>query len=278
MARALRLAERGLFTTTPNPRVGAVVVRGREIVGEGFHERAGEAHAEVNALRAAGSQGGGRDRVRHARAVRSPRPHAAVCRGAARREGEARRRGDGRPEPEGFGAGLRRAPRRRCRGRLRPARGRGARAERGLRVAHDPRPALGPAQGRRDPGREDRARERREPVDHRRGRTRRRPSLARTGLRDPHRHRHRQGRRPAADGARGRNAAPAAPGAGGLAPRGAAHGAPARRREPARGRGDRGPGEGRRGCATAARRWSCSRTPRARSSSGISCASSAGAR
>jgi diaminohydroxyphosphoribosylaminopyrimidine deaminase / 5-amino-6-(5-phosphoribosylamino)uracil reductase len=54
MARALRLAERGLFTTTPNPRVGAVVVRGDEIVGEGFHERAGEAHAEVNALRAAG--------------------------------------------------------------------------------------------------------------------------------------------------------------------------------------------------------------------------------
>jgi len=56
MARALRLAERGLFTTTPNPRVGCVVVRGGEIVGEGFHERAGEAHAEVNALRAAGAR------------------------------------------------------------------------------------------------------------------------------------------------------------------------------------------------------------------------------
>ena len=59
MARALRLAERGLFTTTPNPRVGAVVVRGDEIVGEGFHERAGEAHAEVNALRAAGARAEG---------------------------------------------------------------------------------------------------------------------------------------------------------------------------------------------------------------------------
>ena len=56
MTLALRLAERGLFTTTPNPRVGCVVVRGGEIVGEGFHERAGEAHAEVNALRAAGAR------------------------------------------------------------------------------------------------------------------------------------------------------------------------------------------------------------------------------
>ena len=56
MSLALRLAERGLFTTTPNPRVGCVVVRGGQIVGEGFHERAGQAHAEVNALRAAGAR------------------------------------------------------------------------------------------------------------------------------------------------------------------------------------------------------------------------------
>jgi diaminohydroxyphosphoribosylaminopyrimidine deaminase/5-amino-6-(5-phosphoribosylamino)uracil reductase len=59
MARALRLAERGLFTTTPNPRVGCVVVRGGEVVGEGFHERAGDAHAEVNALRSAGGRAEG---------------------------------------------------------------------------------------------------------------------------------------------------------------------------------------------------------------------------
>lgn len=59
MARALRLAERGLFTTTPNPRVGCVVVRSGEVVGEGFHERAGEAHAEVNALRSAGARAEG---------------------------------------------------------------------------------------------------------------------------------------------------------------------------------------------------------------------------
>lgn len=54
MARALRLAGRGLFTTTPNPRVGCVLVKEGRVVGEGWHIRAGEPHAEVHALRAAG--------------------------------------------------------------------------------------------------------------------------------------------------------------------------------------------------------------------------------
>lgn len=58
MARALRLAEQGLFTTTPNPRVGCVVVRDGAIIGEGWHERAGEAHAEIRALNAAGEAKG----------------------------------------------------------------------------------------------------------------------------------------------------------------------------------------------------------------------------
>lgn len=55
MARALRLAERGLYSTSPNPRVGCVLVKAGKIVGEGWHERAGEPHAEVHALRAAGA-------------------------------------------------------------------------------------------------------------------------------------------------------------------------------------------------------------------------------
>ena len=59
MGRALELAERGLYTATPNPRVGCVIVRGGEVVGEGWHERAGEPHAEVLALRAAGPRAAG---------------------------------------------------------------------------------------------------------------------------------------------------------------------------------------------------------------------------
>lgn len=54
MAQALRLAERGLYGTSPNPRVGCVLVRDGDVVGEGWHERAGEPHAEVHALREAG--------------------------------------------------------------------------------------------------------------------------------------------------------------------------------------------------------------------------------
>ncbi|HEX9813161.1 MAG TPA: bifunctional diaminohydroxyphosphoribosylaminopyrimidine deaminase/5-amino-6-(5-phosphoribosylamino)uracil reductase RibD [Burkholderiales bacterium] len=60
MARAFRLAAKGLFTTDPNPRVGCVVVQDGTVVGEGWHVRAGEAHAEVLALNQAG------DRARNA--------------------------------------------------------------------------------------------------------------------------------------------------------------------------------------------------------------------
>jgi diaminohydroxyphosphoribosylaminopyrimidine deaminase/5-amino-6-(5-phosphoribosylamino)uracil reductase len=59
MARALELAARGLYTTHPNPRVGCVLVNDGEMIGEGWHERAGEPHAEVFALRAAGGRARG---------------------------------------------------------------------------------------------------------------------------------------------------------------------------------------------------------------------------
>lgn len=56
MARALQLAERGLYTTDPNPRVGCVIVKHNQIVGEGWHQYAGQGHAEINALRDAGEK------------------------------------------------------------------------------------------------------------------------------------------------------------------------------------------------------------------------------
>ena len=59
MRRALALAENGLFTTTPNPRVGCVITQGESIVGEGWHEKAGEPHAEALALNEAGPRAAG---------------------------------------------------------------------------------------------------------------------------------------------------------------------------------------------------------------------------
>jgi diaminohydroxyphosphoribosylaminopyrimidine deaminase/5-amino-6-(5-phosphoribosylamino)uracil reductase len=59
MAQAIRLAEKGLYTTDPNPRVGCVLVKDDEVVGEGWHVQAGEGHAEVHALRAAGGKAKG---------------------------------------------------------------------------------------------------------------------------------------------------------------------------------------------------------------------------
>src|SRR5690606_37605847 len=59
MSRAIALAKRGWFSTLPNPRVGCVLVKDGVVVGEGWHERPGEPHAEVNALRAAGERARG---------------------------------------------------------------------------------------------------------------------------------------------------------------------------------------------------------------------------
>ncbi len=59
MRRAIELAARGSYTTDPNPRVGCVIVRGGEIVGEGWHQWTGQAHAEAHALSAAGDRASG---------------------------------------------------------------------------------------------------------------------------------------------------------------------------------------------------------------------------
>ncbi len=59
MAQALRLAEQGLYTTSPNPRVGCIIVREGKVIGQGWHERAGQPHAEINALNMAGEKARG---------------------------------------------------------------------------------------------------------------------------------------------------------------------------------------------------------------------------
>ncbi|MBB1325354.1 bifunctional diaminohydroxyphosphoribosylaminopyrimidine deaminase/5-amino-6-(5-phosphoribosylamino)uracil reductase RibD [Pseudoalteromonas sp. SR45-1] len=59
MARAIELAKKGRFTTTPNPNVGCVLVKNNQIIGEGFHQLAGQGHAEVNALAVAGKNAQG---------------------------------------------------------------------------------------------------------------------------------------------------------------------------------------------------------------------------
>jgi len=56
MQRAIRLAKKGLTTTDPNPNVGCVIVKDDVIVGEGWHQFAGQGHAEVNALKQAGDK------------------------------------------------------------------------------------------------------------------------------------------------------------------------------------------------------------------------------
>ena len=57
MQRALTLAARGMYTTTPNPRVGCVIVKDGEVIGEGFTQPAGQDHAEVQALKDARARG-----------------------------------------------------------------------------------------------------------------------------------------------------------------------------------------------------------------------------
>jgi diaminohydroxyphosphoribosylaminopyrimidine deaminase/5-amino-6-(5-phosphoribosylamino)uracil reductase len=106
LERALELAERGLGTTAPNPVVGAVLVREGEIVGEGWHERAGGPHAEIVALEAAGEKARGATLyvtlepcAHHGRTP--PCADALVAAGLARVVAAVRD-----PNPETDGAGL----------------------------------------------------------------------------------------------------------------------------------------------------------------------------
>src|SRR5260370_34610499 len=108
MRRALRLAARATGRTSPNPLVGAVVVKGDRIVGEGFHKAAGEPQAEVVALRAA------RDRARGATLYTTLEPCAHTgrtppCADAIREAGitrgvSAMRDPDPRTDGKGFRA------------------------------------------------------------------------------------------------------------------------------------------------------------------------------
>lgn len=59
MSHALQLAKKGIYTTAPNPNVGCVLVKDGEIIAEGWHEKAGKAHAEINALKQAGNKAEG---------------------------------------------------------------------------------------------------------------------------------------------------------------------------------------------------------------------------
>lgn len=61
MMQAFKLAEFGRYSTQPNPRVGCVIVKNNQIIGQGYHQQAGQAHAEINALKQAGDEAQGAD-------------------------------------------------------------------------------------------------------------------------------------------------------------------------------------------------------------------------
>ncbi len=103
MLRAIALAKRGLYTTAPNPNVGCVLLRDGEIVGEGFHFRAGEAHAEVHAMRMAGDKDQRGDRLRHIRALLTLWSNAPMCRRFNQRWGKPSGVCHGRPKPPSRG-------------------------------------------------------------------------------------------------------------------------------------------------------------------------------
>ena len=211
MERAVALAEGGRGRVSPNPMVGAVLVRDGRVVGEGFHRAAGRAHAEAEALAAAGAVAAGatcyvtlEPCAHHGRTP--PCADALVAAGVARVVAAVQD-----PDPRVDGAGL---------ARLRAAGvavelGLGAEAaadpERRLPDPPPPRAAPGHPQGRGQPGRQGRGPRRQLPVDHRAGRPGRRPPAAGRGRRGDGGRRHRPGRRPPAHRAPARLGRPPAP-------------------------------------------------------------------
>ena len=122
LRRALELAEGGRGRVSPNPLVGAVLVRGGEVIGEGFHAELGGLHAERAAIedcRARGEDPRRRDPLRDPRALRPHRPPAALHRGDPRGGDRPRRLRLRGPDREGLGSRSRHAPRRWRRGRAR---------------------------------------------------------------------------------------------------------------------------------------------------------------
>ena len=86
MLRAIELAKGGLGWTSPNPLVGAVIVKDGRIIGEGYHERCGKLHAERNAIGIAHGKCGGRDTLCDVRAVLPLRKDTALHGGDPRAE------------------------------------------------------------------------------------------------------------------------------------------------------------------------------------------------
>ena len=203
MDRALELAERGRYTVSPNPMVGAVVVRGGRVVGTGFHRMAGGPHAEVAALAQAGERAAGADLYVTlepcAHLGRTPPCTDAILAAGIRRLVVAA----GDPNPLVAGRGF--SALRRAGVRIHPATPVAAAARRGpereiprLDQAAAP---LRPRKVGRQPGRKDRDGAGEEPLDHRPGSPAAGPAASRGARRRSGWSRHRSGRQPAPDAA-----------------------------------------------------------------------------
>ena len=188
MQNALALARLGRFSTSPNPRVGCVIAHGNQIVGQGFHVKAGEPHAEVHALRQAGEMARGAT----AYVTLEPCSHygrTPPCAEALIGSGVSRvvaAMTDPNPLVAGKGLAM-----------LEAAGIRTARTQPRLPLPYRTRSPVRPHQMRRQPRRQNRARRRTQLLDYRRSRKGGRTNLTCGKLRRLNRHRHGACRQPA---------------------------------------------------------------------------------